>query len=77
MIEIEQCCRFSETSPVMVPPLVNHLHFDGMTEYGNIIILGIEADIPDLDPHTRRYINEIATTIHYIHDQAQPISLEY
>ena len=60
----------------MAPPLVNHLHFDGMTEYGNIIILGISEDIPDLDPHTRIYINEIATTTPYINDEAQHISLE-
>ena len=25
----------SENSPAMTSPLVNHLHFDGITEYGN------------------------------------------
>ena len=53
MKEIEQHIRMSEYSNGTNPFLVNHLHFNGMTEYENAIILGTSEEIPDLDPHTK------------------------
>ena len=42
----------------MTIPLVNNLNFDGMTKYGNDILLGMAAEIPDLDPNkNNNYIN--------------------
>ena len=35
----------------MTTPLLNHIQFYGMNEYGNNIILGQAVDIPELDPH--------------------------
>ena len=55
-IEIEQRGIMSENSPAMTYPLVNHLHFDGMADYGNDILLGQAADIPHLDNHTKIYL---------------------
>ena len=40
----------------MTSPLVNQLHYDDMTDYGNDILLGQAADIPHIDNHTKRYI---------------------
>ena len=39
MRDIEQYSRISEKYPAMKTPLVNHLNFDGMTKYGNPILL--------------------------------------
>ena len=66
----------SEKSPTMTYPPVNHLHFDDMTDYGNDILLRQAADIPQLDNHTKSYLQEISTIRRSLHDQAQPISLE-
>ena len=41
--------------PAMTPPLVNHLHYDGMPDYGNDILLVQVADTPHLDNHKKRY----------------------
>ena len=54
MKDIEQNSIMPEKYPDMITPLVNHLDFDGMTKYGNGILLGRSAEIPDLDPYTRR-----------------------
>ena len=56
--------------------LVNHLHFDGMTEYGNEIILGKAAGILHLDIHTKRYLQDLVEITRSLPDQAQTISLE-
>ena len=60
----------------MTTPLVNHLHFDGMTEYGNYIILRQAADIPHLDNHTKRYLQELAAITRPLPEQSEPIPLE-
>ena len=66
----------SEKFPAMISPLVNHLHFDGITKYGNDILLVRAADIPHLDIHTKIYLQELSTLTCSLPDQAQPISLE-
>ena len=76
MIEIEQNSRMSGKPPAMIPPLVNHLHFDGMTDYGNNILIVQAADILHLENHTKWYLQELAGLTQSLPDQAQPISLE-
>ena len=66
----------SEKYTAMTTTLVNHLHFYSMNEYGNVILLGQEVDIPELDPHTKIYLCKISTTTNSIPDQAQHISPE-
>ena len=66
----------SEKYTAMTTTLVNHLHFYSMNEYGNVILLGQEVDIPELDPHTKICLCNIPTTTHSIPDQAQHISPE-
>ena len=75
MREIEQHSRISENLFV-TSPLVNHLHFVGMTQYVNNIILVQDEEIPNLNTHTKRYLQEIAPLTHSHSDQAQPIFLE-
>ena len=60
----------------MINPMVKHLHFDGMTEYGNGILLGQAADTPELYSHTKIYLHELATINRSLPDQAQHIYLE-
>ena len=60
----------------MTSTLVNHLHFDGMTDYGNDILIGQAADIPHLDNHTKRYLQELAAITRPLPEQSEPISLE-
>ena len=60
----------------MTLPLVNHLQLNGITNYGNKIILGQAADIPHLDIYTESYIQELANLTRSLPDKDQPISLE-
>ena len=60
----------------MTSPLVNHLNLDGMTDYGNYILLGQAADIPHLENHTKRYLQELAALTRFLPGQSQPISVE-
>ena len=54
MKEIEQHSIISETLHGMIPPpLVNHLNFDGMADYGDNILLDLASEVPDLKPHTK------------------------
>ena len=69
MKDIEQNSIMPEKYPDMTTPLVNHLNFDDVTKYGNGILLGRVADIPDLYPYTRRYLHQIATINHSLPDQ--------
>ena len=51
----------SEKSPAITTPLVNHLNFYDMNKYGNYILIGIAAGIPDLDTYTRQCLHQIST----------------
>ena len=76
MKNIEQLSRMSETFLAMRTLLVNHLNFDDMKKYGNNILLGMEAEIPDLDHYTKRYLHQLSAMTHSLPDESQPISLE-
>ena len=60
----------------MTTPLVNHLHFYCMTDFGITILLGQASDIPDLNLHIKIYLQKLAEITRYLPDKAQPISLE-
>ena len=60
----------------MKPPLVNHLHYDGMTDYGKDILLRQAAEIPHLDNHTKRHLQELSALTLLLPNQAQHIILE-
>ena len=66
----------SEKSPHMTPPLVNHLLYDGMTDYGNNILLGQAADIPHLDNYTKIYLQGLVALTRSLPNQANLISLK-
>ena len=55
---------------------MNHLHFGGIIEFGNAIILIQVAEIPDLNLHTKGYPHKLAAITRSLPDKAQPISLE-
>ena len=75
MREIEQRIRMLENSLAITSPLVNQLHFDGMNDYGNNIILVQAADIPHLDNHTKIYLQELASLKRTLLDKYQPTPL--
>ena len=60
----------------MTSPLVNHLHFNGMTDYGKNILLVQAEDIPHLDMYTKRYLQDIVYLTRSIPNKSQPIYLE-
>ena len=60
----------------MTYPIVNHLHYDVMKDYGNNVLLVQAEDIPHLNNHTKRYFQELSAITRSLPDQAQPISLE-
>ena len=76
MIEIEKQIIMSEKFPAMTYSLSNHLHFDGIIDYGNNILLGQAKDILHLDNYTKRYFQELDSLARFLPDQAQPISLK-
>ena len=76
MREIEQQSIMSEKFSAMTPTLVDHLHFDGMTYYGNEILLVQAADIPYLDIYTKIYLQELAALTRSLPKKPQPIPLE-
>ena len=43
----------------MTTPLVKHLNFDGMTKYGNDILLGRVAEIPNIDLYKKIYLYQL------------------
>ena len=55
---------------------MKHLHFNGMTDYGNKIIMGQAADILHMDSYTKSYLQEVAAPTRYLPDKYQPIYLE-
>ena len=61
MRDIEQRSRMSEKNLSMTTTLVKYLNFDGMTKYGNCILLGRVVGIYDIEPYTRRYLHQIAS----------------
>ena len=60
----------------MTTPLVKHLHFYCMTDFGDTILLGQESDIPDLNLHIKIYLQKLAEISRYLPNKAQPIYLE-
>ena len=54
---------------------MDHLHFNGMTDYGSEILLGQATDILHLEIFTKRYLQELAALTRLLYDKAQPIYL--
>ena len=59
----------------MTPPLVKHLQYDGMADFGNDILLGQAADIPHIDNNTKIHLQELSALICSLPNQAQPTTL--
>ena len=72
MKEIEHHSKNSEMLHWMIPPppLVNHLNFDGMDDYGDNILLDLASEITDLKPHTK--IASEASLHHLINTRKGP-----
>ena len=60
----------------MKTPLINHLLYNGMTDYGNNIDLGKASDIPHLDKYTKIFLQELSALTLSLPNQAHPIYLE-
>ena len=78
MKDIEQHIIISEMLPGMIPPpppLVNHLNFYGMADYGDNILLDLASEVPDLKPHTTT-LQYLASTTLLIPENSQTIYLK-
>ena len=53
MKDFEKHRIMSEKSTDTTITLVNNLNLDGMTDYDNGILLGLAAETPKLEPHTK------------------------
>ena len=68
--------RMPIESTWMTPNLVYHLNFDGMTNYGNNLLLGPAAEIKHPDSHKKGYLNHLAPITHSIPDHAKPVPIK-
>ena len=55
MKEIDHRSRMSEQSPAISPLLIKHLKYNGMTDYGDQILLSTTHKIPELESDTNNF----------------------
>ena len=53
MEEVDKCSRMSEKSPPMQPPLLKELEYNGITLFGDNLILGQAANLERIDKFTQ------------------------
>ena len=63
----------SEDYPLMTLTLVNKLNFDGMTEYGDYLLLGAAPEINDIDYHTKSCLHHLACITNSLTEHDKPI----
>ena len=66
----------SEYYPVMTPPLLNKINFDGMNKYGYNLLLGTALKIDDINSHPIAYLNCLYYITNYLTDHTQTIPME-
>ena len=76
MKEIDNLSRMLEQSPAMIPPLIQHLEYNGMSDYGDQIILGTAHKIPELEADTNNFLQKLVSITGSLPDKAEPLSLE-
>ena len=63
-------------SPTITPPLIQHLEYNGITDYGDQIILGTAQKIPELEADTNNFLQKIVSITGSLPNKAYPLSLE-
>lgn len=74
--EFNRRFRMSEPSPGMQPPLVNHLNYNGMTDYGDALLLGKAPELEGLDEYTTTYLSQLRAVDGHLPSPATPISFD-
>ena len=60
----------------MIPPIIQHLYYNGMMEYGGRILLGTAHKIPEIEADTEKFLQKLAFITGVLPDKAKPISVE-
>ena len=60
----------------MTPNLLYNLNFDGMTNYGNNLLLGPAAEIKYPDSHKKGYLHHQDPITHSLPDHAKPVPIK-
>ena len=68
--------RMSEKSPAMTPPLIQHLEYNSMIDYGDQILLGTAQKIPELEADTNNFLPELVSITGSLPDKAEPLPIE-
>ena len=58
--EIDHRSRMSENSPAMTSNIIQHLDYNGMTYYGDQIILGTAQQMPELEADKNSFLQKLA-----------------
>eukprot|EP00957_Ditylum_brightwellii_P093160 7092939-Ditylum_brightwellii.AAC.1 len=61
MVEVAQRSRMSEESPPMTAPRVYDLQYNGITQYGDDLLLGTAPDRAEIDPYTQAYLDQLVS----------------
>lgn len=73
MTEIGGRSRMSERTPGMIPPLVNLLHYDGITEFGDELLRGRAPTVEGIDDHTQAYLDQLKSVSGLLPEPASPV----
>ena len=63
MKELSRRIRLSKQSPPMTPPLLKYVEYDGMTEFGNQLLLGIEPEWGIGNFHTKKPLRHVKSSM--------------
>ena len=66
----------SKQSPAMNPPLIQHLEYNGMEEYGDQVILGTSQQITKLESDTNNFLQKLASITVSLPNRSKTISFE-
>ena len=73
MKEIDHRSRMSEQSPAISPLLIKHLKYNGMTDYGDQILLSTTHKIPELESDTNNFLQKMVSINGSPPDKSEPL----
>ena len=76
MKEIDHRSRMLEQFPSMTPPIIHHLEYNGMADYGDQTLLGTGQKIIELEADTNNFLQKLVSIIGSLPDKSEPLSFE-
>ena len=65
----------SEQSPATNPPLIQHIEYNGTTDYGDQILLGTAQKIPELEADTNNPLQKLVSITGSLPEKLNPSHL--